>query len=231
MQPDTPLGNPLLDAFLASDPHDAATAATRDALIARYGFAIPDDDALDAIVAASPHGIVEIGAGTGYWARLLHDRMPGGIRAFDTDPPPSVTSAWFAGSMPWFEVRHGDETVADQAAPSTLLLVWPTRNETWGMDAAQRHHAAGGTTLVFVGEGPGGHTGDDGLHATLGELSVCAPCRYGVVSSPCICEINPRWRRVHEIMIPTWPGFGDSVRIYERVDHPRRRSRFSLRRG
>ena len=93
------------------------------------------------------------------------------------------------------------------------------------MTAAQRYHFAGGANLVVVGEGPGGRTGDDGLHAVLGEMTMCAHCRYGVVGAACICDIAPLWQRVGEHEIPTWPGYHDTVRIYGRRDTPRSRRR------
>ena len=182
-----------------------------------YSFAIPTEEALGLIQSVSKAGIVEIGAGTGYWARLLHERGSA-VAAFDIAPPPSSANSWFAGSTPWYDVQPHDETAVDRAPPATLLLVWPTRREAWSMEAAQRYHRAGGVNLVLVGEGPGGRTGDDGLHAVLGEISTCAHCRYGVSTAPCICEIAPLWQRIADHEIPTWPGFRDSVRIYERRD-------------
>jgi hypothetical protein len=38
-----------------------------------YAFALPTDEALGAIAAVSPDGVVELGAGPGFWARLLAD--------------------------------------------------------------------------------------------------------------------------------------------------------------
>lgn len=225
------IGNPLLDEFLALDDDQRADPARRDELIARYAFAIPDDTALDLIVDLSPSGVVELAAGTGYWARLLHERSAS-VRAYDLHPPSTPTNKWFATSEPWFEVEAADETVVDHAPPATLLLVWPTRNETWASTAIERFHDAGGTTIVYVGEGPGGRTGDDGFHAALGELTECTQCRYGALDAPCICDIPVRWRRCAEHAIPTWPGFHDALRVYERLDAPvARDGRRARRRG
>jgi hypothetical protein len=210
------IGNPYLDEFSRLEVE--ARSEARDRFIARYGFAVPTDDALSRIRAVSPDGVVEIGAGTGYWARLLHDRGVD-IEAYDVAPPSPAGSRahpGFAESTPWYEVREGDESAAADAPPSTLLLVWPTRDQVWPAAAAQRYHEAGGATLVFVGEGPGGRTGDDVFHAVLGEMPRCNQCTYGVADAPCICGVTPLWRRVAEHRIPTWPGFDDTVRIYER---------------
>ena len=55
-------------------------------VLRRYGFAVPTDDALDAIVACSPRGVLELGAGTGHWAALLARRGVDVI-AYDVAPP------------------------------------------------------------------------------------------------------------------------------------------------
>ena len=62
--------NPLLDLHRRAQ----GRAGAREQAIARYGFAVPNDEALDLIVAWSPEGVVELGAGVGYLARLLADR-------------------------------------------------------------------------------------------------------------------------------------------------------------
>jgi hypothetical protein len=207
--------NPLLDEFLALDDGALQSSTARELLIARYSFAIPSDEALDGILASAPSGVVEVGAGTGYWAKLLSDRG-GHVRAYDPAPPGSPENRWFAGSSAWFDVQQGDESVAATAPPATLLLIWPTRNEAWPLSSVQRFHAAGGDTLIYVGEGPGGRTGDDSYHASLGEMAWCNQCAYGLQDSPCICEVSSLWQRSNEISIPTWPGYHDTVRFYRR---------------
>ena len=214
MDADVTPGNQLLEAFLRLDDAARASARVRDEFVARYGFAIPTADVLQRICDASPRGIVELGAGTGYWARLL-ERLGTTVRAYDIAPPPSRDNPWFASSEPWHKVRLGNEDVVDDAPPAALLLVWPTRNETWATAAAQRYHAAGGTTLVYVGEGPGGRSGDDTFHAVLGEITSCVHCTYGVKTVPCVCGITPLWHRVAEHQIPTWSGYHDTVRLYQ----------------
>jgi hypothetical protein len=180
-----------------------------------YAFAMPTESALRAVAEASPHGVVEIGAGTGYWARLLHDRGVD-VVAFDAAPPPSPSNTWFAGVALWFPVRIGDESTVDRHAERTLLLVWPTRNEDWGAAAVERFASAGGGRLAFVGEAVGGRTGDDRLHALLGELDRCWSCAYDVRTSPCICGLRPRWCRTSAVALPS--GHGGELRLYRRDD-------------
>jgi hypothetical protein len=183
--------------------------------MASYAFSLPTEPALGAIAEASPHGVVEIGAGTGFWARLLHDRGVD-VVAFDVAPPPSADNPWFAGVMPWYSVRVGDESAVDRHTRRTLLLVWPTRNEDWGAAAVARFAAAGGQHLAFVGETVGGRTGDDRLHALLGEVDRCWSCAYGIQTSACVCGIRPLWRRTRTV--PLLDSGDDELRLYCRHD-------------
>jgi hypothetical protein len=72
-------------------PADLADDDVRMEYVARYAFGVPTEEALAAIAAVSPRGVVEIGAGSGYWAALLRDR---GVRveAYDIapEPPPAA---------------------------------------------------------------------------------------------------------------------------------------------
>ena len=218
--------NPYLDAWRRRDDPGAPT---QDDLVARYGFAIPDDAALALIARHAPNGIVEVGAGLGYWARLLADRGTDVI-AYDLAPPPSPDNQWFAGVEPWFSVARADERVAAEHPDRTLLLVWPTRNEDWGADAALLHAAAGGQRLVYVGEAPGGRTGDARLHAALGLTTSCLHCSYGVLDSPCTCGVATPWRPIEEQPLPSWDGTHDRVWTFGVPAPKPRRWRFGRRR-
>lgn len=205
------IGNPLLERFerwrAGDSREDPATWRSR------YGFAIPSEDALDLIAAQSPGGVVELGAGTGYWARLLADRGVD-VVAYDLAPPPSQDNRWFAGQTPWFPVEPGDEGVVARHADRTLLLVWPARNETWAADAAVAHLANGGQRLVYVGEPPGGRTGDLRLHAALGLIERCVACAYGVDTVPCTCDVRSRWRLRQRIALPQWDDRDDTLFLF-----------------
>ena len=209
-------GNPLLDERLRlgllgrDDPR-------RQQLVRRYAYGIPDDAVLGAIALAAPFGVVEVGAGTGYWARLLHDRGVA-VVAYDVQPPHSGANRFVDAGRPWFPVGEADERAVEQHPERTLLLVWPTWRETWAGDAAARFHAVGGRTLVYVGDGPGGRTGDATLHARLGIHGPCLPCTLGVLDQPCVCGIAVLWRRVRTIAVPRWAGADDVCGIYVRTD-------------
>ena len=210
-RPLAPMANPYLQAW---ERHRRDRGAPgRDELLFDFGFAVPDEAGLESIARNSPNGVVEIGAGLGYWARLLAERGLD-VVAYDLVPPPSTRSQWFAGVEPWFPVAVGDETVAREHPDRTLLLVWPTRNEVWAADAATTHAAAGGQRLVYVGEPPGGRTGDARLHASLGLVGQCLACAFGVLDAPCVCDVTPRWEKLEESRLPSWDAGDDRLYVF-----------------
>jgi hypothetical protein len=206
--------NPLLDEWRRSD--GAADAERLASLCATFAFAIPTDSALRVIAAHSPAGVVELGAGAGYWASLL-DQLGVDVVAFDRAPPLSPDNKWFHSSTPWFRVQRGDELVVAQHAARTLLLVWPTRDETWAADALTHFHGAGGDSVIYVGEGPGGRTGDATFHALLGATDGCLACRYGVLDVVCTCGVTALWRQVDSVVLPHWLGQRDDLHVYRRL--------------
>jgi hypothetical protein len=156
----------------------------------------------------------------GYWARLLVEQGTDVI-AFDLHPPPSPANRWFDGIEPWCSVQPGGEDVVHLYPQRTLLLVWPTRDEEWAARAAVAHHRAGAASLVFVGEAPGGRTGDDQLHAVLGHFDRCLSCSLGVLDVPCICALDQLWERQRTVRLPHWEGFGGDLHVYSRLKTPR----------
>lgn len=208
--------NPLLDAWRGAIGRPDEPSV-RDEAIARFAFAVPDEGALSTVERVSPGGVVEIGAGTGYWARLLADRGVD-VVAFDVAPASSPENPWFADSASWFEVRAGDHHQLAEHAARTLLMVWPTKNEDWPGDALERFAEAGGATVAYVGEGPTSHTGDDRFHALTGSLDRCWSCAYGVTTAACVCGVVPRFGSVETVTLPHWTGYEDDLHVLARLD-------------
>ena len=210
--------DPLMRLFFRARSSEPA----RDRAIRCYGFALIDRRAIAAIGTWSRDRIVELGAGTGYTAARLASHGID-VVAFDIDPPPSSTNPWFPGTRPWFVVQRGDEQIVDRYSDRCLMLVWPTKNETWAADAVERHHRNGGQRVVFVGEGPGGHTGDDRLHAMIGTLPRCYRCVYGLETTACVCGVDQLFTVRAQVPLPHWDGYDDAVYLLERVQRRRRR--------
>lgn len=208
--------NPLLRLW-RNAPADQPEPSLRDRLVREYSFAIPNEESLSAVADHSSGGVLEVGSGTGYWSRLLSERGVDVI-ASDIAPAPSTDNRWFAGCLPWSHIRAIDHRLAAQHPARSLLLVWPTQNEDWPSECLERFADAGGATVLYVGEPPGGRTGDDRFHALLGEYDRCWHCALGVLSTPCICGVVPRFIRRSLTQIPRWTGFRDDFVSYERVE-------------
>jgi len=78
-------------------------------LAQRYTYVFPSDSALAMLAGLGP--LVEMGAGTGYWARRLR-AIGVDIVAFDQAPPGAGRpNRYHPGTRPWGRVEQGDQTV------------------------------------------------------------------------------------------------------------------------
>lgn len=105
----------------------------------RYAHICPDRAVLDELVRAGP--IVELGAGRGYWSRLLRD-LGGDVIAYDN-------WSWAPASGLWTDIETGNEVSLAAHADRTLLIVKPPRPGTGRMVRAWP-----GRLLVVVTDGP-----------------------------------------------------------------------------
>jgi hypothetical protein len=113
----------------------------------KYSWAIPNDDALVEVAKFTP--LIEIGAGTGYWAWLLR-QLEVDILAFDKNPPGHpLKSRYHPTAVTWTEVLSGDESVLDSIDNRTLFLCWPPSNHPMAFNTLSRFR---GSTFLFVGE-------------------------------------------------------------------------------
>jgi len=146
-----PLLNPYVDLFeeiKKTKPSPEQFQSIRRKLVAAYAWAIPSRLALETIQRYQP--VIELGAGTGYWAFCLL-QLGVDILAFDRNPnaPPH-----------WSKVAEGDEKLlADPQSPlhtRSLMLCWPPLNEPLALEALQLYR---GETIIDIGEPRGGNTG------------------------------------------------------------------------
>ncbi|MGW5386930.1 hypothetical protein [Nocardia sp. NPDC003963] len=141
-------------------------------LQAAYAYAIPSPETLDWIEAfRAGHPVIELGAGRGYWARMLADRGAP-VTAFDTAPPDISANVSFPASAGnravWFPVGGAQRFEAELNEASVLFLCWPPG---WGdrmaSAALEVFESRGGRRLIYVGEPKGGRTGDDAFFDRL----------------------------------------------------------------
>jgi hypothetical protein len=157
----------------------------RHRLIPIFGFAIPNEAALRLIERHAP--ILEVGAGCGYWASLLRAR---GVDMLVTDKSPKKWGYW-TWKKKWTLVERHDHRIAKKANDSALLMIWPDYNDAWAEKALKGYR---GDTVIYIGEGHGGCTADDGFHELL----------------------DKKWTKHDTVNIPTWWGVRDYLMLYKR---------------
>ena len=171
---------PSIDRMLQHIDTYASRFEARTNLVSRFAWAIPNDAAIRAIARYSP--IVEMGAGTGYWARCLTE-AGAEVTCYDQSPGQN--------DQAWHPVMAGQPPVLVNHREAALLLCWPPYNSSMAYQAVKFH---GGRILCYVGEGPGGCTGDEAFHEYVGN----------------------HYEEVESIAIPQYDGLRDALFIYQR---------------
>ena len=167
-----------------SDDYTIGALRSRESCCGQYAWAIPNDEAIQAIIKLSP--IVEIGAGNGYWAYLI-DKLGGDIVAYDKYKPLENTE--FHYDKEWFNVQEGGPEKVIEHSDRTLLLVWPPYEGALARQCLKNYT---GSTLIYVGEDKGGCTADDEFFDIL----------------------ENDYTQVEDLYIPQWIGIHDCMGIY-----------------
>lgn len=179
----------------------------RRQVIPKYAWAIPDDEAIQAIAAWGP--VVEVCAGSGYWAMLLAEILgPDNVLATDigTDATQWPGSVEFGKFYP--VLRCEAATAAAMHPEWTLFICWPPFNDGVAARALRAYWEAGGQRVAYVGEGNGGCTADDEFHMLLGD---------------CYCDDDdclhqqPMFQVVSHVYHPSWEGIRDCLYLAERM--------------
>lgn len=147
IEPPTPNWNALVFRYVA-----------RRKLIKMFGFAIPTDPVLEAIIRLGK--IVEMGAGCGYWASQL-TRLGADVVAYDIQPEGDPNLSVTPWNRSWFDVQRGGVEKIAQHQDRVLFLGWPPFSPM----AAEALALYEGTRIVHVGAH--GLTGDHTFHEAL----------------------------------------------------------------
>lgn len=139
-----------------------AIGAGRHHLTQRYAWSIisPGDvtwmaEQLDG------RAVVEIGAGSGYWAWQLEQA---GVDVAAYDPNPPADDNQFCKAGPYTTVLADDATAVKHHQDRALLMVWPPYG---GEHARHAMSVYEGDLLIYAGEDWGGCTADDGFYELL----------------------------------------------------------------
>lgn len=125
----------------------------RDYYVNIYGWSIPFPMTIEAIAEVCGGKIVEMGAGKGYWANILH-QYGIDIIAYDID---------FQHDVKYHQVLPGNPLNLNDHPDRTLLLVWPPFRTPMAMECLQNYK---GDMVIYVGEFEG-CTGNQDFHDTL----------------------------------------------------------------
>jgi hypothetical protein len=107
---------------------------------------LPERRLLDAIAPYSP--LVEIGAGTGYWAYLL-SQFGVDVIAYDVAPLGGDRSNRYHFAIwPWADVHEGDISSLQLHSDRTLLVCWPPLFSSLG-DVLRYFQ---GECVIYVGD-------------------------------------------------------------------------------
>ena len=126
-------------ALLSRDPELIETLkANRTLHTHQFAYAIPTHKALSTIGRYGP--IVEIGAGTGYWAWMLRQATID-VVAYDLHPPCAASdqNRFHMHCRCWTDVLAGDESALDHHPQRTLFLCWPPAGDPMAFRALNRY--------------------------------------------------------------------------------------------
>lgn len=176
----------------------------REQLVRDYAWAIPDPMTLQFIVEHAQGHIIELGAGTGYWAYQL-SQFHIDVVAFDVHPPHASGKNYYhcprdsqAGELTgevgksYFDVQTGTPEILTQHADRTLFLCWPPYESSMATECLKHYQ---GNRLIYIGEGDGGCTADDEFHQML----------------------ENEWEEVASHRPIQWEGIHDWVYVHERI--------------
>jgi len=139
-------------------------------LAQRYAYVVPSEPALAMLSELGP--LIEIGAGTGYWARQLRSR---GVDVVALDQAPvdgERTNRYHPASLPWTLVEQGDQTALPGHADRGLFLCWPPLFSSLG-DCLTYYC---GDTVAYIGDGGCRTTSVDQLDEAFTKVAT-APVR------------------------------------------------------
>jgi hypothetical protein len=139
-------------------------------LAQHYAYVVPSDFILAMLAGLGP--LVEIGAGTGYWAHRLRS-IGADIVAFDHAPIDGErTNRYHPPTQPWTNVEPGDQAMLSSYADRALLLCWPPLFSSLG-DCLTYYC---GDTVACIGDGGYRTARLDGLNEAFTKVAA-APVR------------------------------------------------------
>jgi hypothetical protein len=165
----------------------------RHAYVRRYAWSVPDPWAVRFVACYARGALIDPMAGTGYWAYVLR-QLGVDVACYDSSPPIpwGGNNNWHHDTPTWVPVNQGFAEVAiDRHPDRVLFLSWPPYSES---SAYRTLREFAGDRFIYIGEGPGGCTGDDEFHELL----------------------DAEWHQIDARPLIQWWGLHDAITVYER---------------
>lgn len=136
---------------------------TRMKFVQRYGWSCLSNQTIKSIAEFCNGKVIDVGSGSGYLSFKLETDHGIDITAVDD-------GSWHDGRTStlcsiWKRDLNIDATKLDLDEYGTIILSWPPYNTSFGYDILK--NMRGGQKLIYIGECPGGCTGDDQFHDYL----------------------------------------------------------------
>lgn len=165
----------------------------RNDFVTDFSFTIPYYEIVQKVASYSP--IVEIGAGSGYWARCLTE-AGADVLAYDSFPPGEHSPWEWQKGNPWFDdswygIIKGDESAAADHPERTLFMAWPMPQSPMAYNALISYMNSGGRTLIYIGDPHPASSGDEHFYKLL----------Y-------------KQREIETLDLYSWPGINEKLLIY-----------------
>jgi hypothetical protein len=157
--------------------------SARCEVVHSYSFGVPCEETVTAAAAKSP--LVEVGAGSGHWAKLIA-AAGGDIIATDAGDQGQYSKFWPTAGIERLDAAEAVRKYADR----NVFMCWPCYNKDWAYRAAAAMEP--GRYLVYIGESAGGCTAD----ITFFEL------------------LDASFDEVDRIAMPTWECIHDTFRLF-----------------
>lgn len=167
-----------------------ANCHEREKYTQTIAWAIPDDNAISKICEfVREETILKIGAGLGYWAKLLRDK---GVKIIPTD---TKESNWKHNSNPSYLkiiCENHVKAIEDFPESTVLFLAWPPYSDKMAEESLVLFK---GSKLIYIGESMRGCNATDEFFDIL----------------------LKEWELKEEIAIQQWDGLHDGLFLYKRI--------------
>jgi hypothetical protein len=149
------LGAGVLEACVRPDGFARELPVGHHLLTKRYAWAIPSPGDIDWLTqVAGDRGLVEIGAGSGYWAWQARQA---GIDVVAYEPADASTNPYTDGTE-YAPILRDGHPAARHHSERALLLCWPSHNVPWAAGALRAYR---GDLVIYIGQEEGGNCADD----------------------------------------------------------------------